>query len=293
MKSAWFIGMSLALLGGSSAAQATDRWFFASDVHEYGNSNLKPILQNYVKNSTYNVVTLVGDYQRDMTSNRTSYLAIKSLMDSNKPSGAVTVMSQGNHDVNCASPGCYTHASGGTEMSLGNSDLYVINAKDFCASDTAYKLANYLLAHWTGEAVVVLGHYPIHSTRFLVEKYPTDYVKCDQSAKDIFSVLQIAATCDGRDVIYVWGHNHSQSKWDTGMDYILTPGETMPSGTYITDSLEGQKLQFVYLNAGYIKPRSGESTSHWSKVSIDSDKVRIYRDGSNSATEVARPFIRY
>lgn len=48
-------------------------------------------------------------------------------------------------------------------------------------------------------------------------------------------------------------------------------------------------MEFVYMNAGYIKPREGESSSHWSKVTIDPDEVRIYRDNASVAT-LSRPF---
>jgi hypothetical protein len=89
----------------------------------------------------------------------------------------------------------------------------------------------------------------------------------------------------------VWRHNHSQAKWDQDIlsQYVLTPGETMPRGTYIEDAVEGQTMEFVYMNAGYIKPREGESSSHWSKVTIDPDEVRIYRDNASVAT-LSRPF---
>ena len=41
MRARYFVGTFLAIAGLSSSAQATDRWFFASDVHEYGDSKLK------------------------------------------------------------------------------------------------------------------------------------------------------------------------------------------------------------------------------------------------------------
>lgn len=267
---ALFAGIISGFTALPNPVAADDVWFFASDVHEFGDSRLKPIFEEIMPGD-YDVVALVGDYQKYFGSNTDSYDNILNIVNSYKSGSAMAILTQGNHDVYCGAHNCYTHPTGGVVPPTQYSTSYVINEKDFCDLNTML-LGQFILHQMYDPVVVVLGHYPLHSPRI--------DGACKTKAIEIFNTLQMMGSGSHRDIIYVWGHNHSNSSYDVGIDNTMLPGDVVPSLETIYDEIEGQTMNFIYMNAGYIKGIDLAEAS-WTRLSLDRDWIIIDRHGDD------------
>jgi hypothetical protein len=250
--------------------------FFGSDIH--GNtSQLAAKLADTTCGSGYEFVGMVGDYGSGTNSTTSDYTTVVSTLNT-YASGASQVLTQGNHESSATTPGTlYSHASGPVTLTNNpNFDAFVINYQDYTTINST--LASYLASHTNGKAVVILSHVPLHSTR----------PGLDQTAvTNIFNTLQTYG--DTLDIVFLWGHNHSSTAYDNGVDYVAVPDETIADGTggsYLNSNASAA-LNFTYLNAGYINGRAGVTSSYGATgLTITACKIEIHRCGYDAETAV-------
>lgn len=283
------VGALLSIVGFSSPARA-DKAFFASDIHEFGTSKLKPILQREVQNGSYDLLGLVGDYQSGVTADVSSYNSILQIANDYRGTASV-VLSQGNHDARCSSQDCFTHATGQVFDVGQDITVYPINPKELCSPNrdvwypALHALDEYLLSHY-GRVVFVLSHYPFHTTR--LSNMDGLGTNCVEQAQNLFSILQVESGIVGRDIVYVWGHNHSSSSYDDGVDYTVTRGEAYPDASNILESVRNVPIYFTSINAGYMKGSTSISPI-FSKVETTATEITVkryrYSASQNTITE--------
>ena len=97
-------------------------------------------------------------------------------------------------------------------------------------------LAEYLASHNDGKPVFVLSHFPIHYLNATRTVY-------DAGAKELLDVLN-----QYPQVIFTWGHNHSEA--DPSYGTVRFPGETITYGPNLEDTVG---LNFTYLSNGSLR----------------------------------------
>lgn len=142
--------------------------------------------------------------------------------------------------------------------------------------------------------VLVVSHVPLHAHRH-------DNV----GAQTWFNALSEASL--RRDIIFLWGHNHTleergsvPSPGGNSADnplldrdyYLLVPGETLTVQTAVDSVGVDMRLNFTYMNAGYLKLGYGsvitftDSGRHGRRY----DRMRIQRFSINEADTLAGVF---
>lgn len=184
-------------------------------------------------------------------------------------------ITQGNHE---ASPGIYYSKSGVHDRTYFG--LYVINEDEFPNPDatfskskakavvqsTAGRLKTYLnnkiKAKYT-KPILIACHVPLHFTTRTIKN------ECSLYGDMIFNVLDQGAKA-GLNIIFLYGHNHRDGYEDHlgGAAVFFKPGDTLNLADYnkfaVTTSKETayktRKLNFYYMNAGYISRYLSAST---------------------------------
>jgi hypothetical protein len=275
--------LSMAMFVPQAHAQ-DENLFFASDFHNEP-EKLKALITASCINSYFcETVGIVGDFGAGMPTQESDWFAVQLAINEVVPYSQ-KIFSQGNHDENTT---YYSHDSGlvsfapdgGGEEHNKYYDVFVIDVKDFnngTALSTLKGISN--LCSQNSKVLFVMSHYPLHSLRNGIDQ---------SAAKNIFNFLQ---TCSdgGRDVVFLWGHNHRKNSsgvsYDDGVDYIVTAGGKIGGSSSII-GVADQNLKFTYLNAGYILPKESNSTSSATNVTVDLNKiiVRRYQDPKETVT---------
>jgi len=245
---------------------ADDTLVFASDYHDIS-ANLSTVI-TACKNIPCELIGIVGDYQSTSDDDD-----VRALRDNSEFSSLKLVLTQGNHDTSAtigydSLSRLILDEDGEVDpvSRLNNDnqyyDIYVVNVSNFTNADT--ELDRYLQAHTNGKTVLILGHYPLHSTRIS---------GTDDDA--IFNVLQKWGPY--RDIVYLWGHNHSMPFWDNGVDYTVVPTGVIGGNAAVVNANATVPLNFTYLNAGYLNPQAGVAGPSWTVLTLSDTNITIKR----------------
>lgn len=158
-----------------------------------------------------------------------------------------------------------------------------------------YKTADVASAYFTkwvnsisdNKPIVIMSHVPMHDRR-----------DDNHGAKLWFDAINKAAKT--RTIIFLWGHNHTSEKWQDTQNYFLVPGDKMDVAKAWGEPYWDQKLNFYYMNAGYVKHVSTLDYGYSSVLTLfDSDnnntfdKMRIIKFDETGAfgwgTDDAKP----
>ena len=247
--------------------------FFASDAH-YHDSPSTPLanLQEVVGWAHNDLgiscerAALVGD-----STPSASYLSTLRTQLASVSTNGDAIFTQGNHD-------CSQVAGNGPVAVSGNENyqLFTISWDQFPTYEDPMNnpLRTYLEARdfsvARNKVQFVLTHYPLHSSQF------PDW---NPAAQGILAVLQEF----GRhiDLVVLWGHDHRHTDQDTGIPMIVKPGEVI--------NIHGQdrRLDFAYLNAGYITPPTTPSNLQPTAtvIGVDRHSIEIWRRNYDESTE--------
>ncbi|MGX8697206.1 MAG: cell wall-binding repeat-containing protein, partial [Prevotella sp.] len=236
---------------------------FTSDVHNRTDNKSRDRLDGWVDTLS----TQVGHFEYmgfcgdmgDATNNAVGHdefwadaQRVFALMDTKGSEVDAVVYTTGNHEF---SPGNFNSTA--TE----NRDRYTVDAEGANGSNyrvycmgcrnndqtgTGYtvkqngqdgqveKLAAYLEACGTDKPIFVMTHFPLH--------YLSTANRSTKNADKVIQVLNEAAE-EGKTIVLLWGHNHSQS--DSQYDQFVTKGESI---TYARGY--SATIQFTYCAAG-------------------------------------------
>ena len=231
-----------------------------------------------------------GDYDYNYGyKTQTNVEAVKEVMADTVTDNMVFV--QGNHDVLSAKD---ITPTGPADHSEGKYGVYVLNEEDYTGyggdpehiKQTAQGLADYLnvkLQERWDKPIFVVSHVQLHysmRTRLSGEG-------AGKYANYIFDVLNEAGK-KGLNIFFLFGHNHSKG-WD---DYLGGGSVYLPKGHSIlvpqasTTVFKQEKLNFTYLNAGYVGyykdvNTGADGTLTLTSYKISDDSVQIARYGKN------------
>jgi hypothetical protein len=262
----------LCMTAATGEANAAEKLFFASDVHEqydylqYGILSAPEVCGTA---GACKVVGIVGDYSTLFPTTDYAVTATIGAIMAVTPI-STKILARGNHEQNIASSPLLP--STGIAKSGAYYQIYVLNPADFGNAPTLMQNA---VDCASNKVLVVMSHLPLHTTR----TDPSTLTATNQ--QNLFNWLTTCAAT--RDIVYLWGHNHSQVQYDVGVDWVVLPGETVGTGAVILDYIEGVPLAFTYLNAGYVKPR-GISSSSATTLTISNTSIVINRYGELAET---------
>lgn len=218
------------------------------------------------------------------------------------PQLASIIKIQGNHDLTN-----YPYDSGPVEFD--NYVVYAINTMYNSAQEGSFpwyqqasasnkaavqRLADRLEAYLAGmrqnndhRPVIIMCHVPLHFSGRSSSLYGSGD---NMNAGLVFDVINEAAK--DQDIVFLFGHNHSNG-WDNylgGSAVFRQPGETIlipdadrRSGN-TTNYYRAEKLNFTYMNAGYVgyyKDATSDGTLTASICQIFEDKMVFRRYDSN------------
>jgi len=111
------------------------------------------------------------------------------------------------------------------------------NFQEFTATDKA-ALGAYLAALPTDIPVIIMTHFPLH-------RYPASgsSTRFTENASDMIDLLN-----NYPNVIFLWGHNHSNK--DPMYQSIKGPGYTMSTTSGTSSTVVNKKINFLYVPAG-------------------------------------------
>ena len=274
-------------LGPTTAHAGDESIFFASDIHDAYDTVFSDLFLYRNPDSVYyccESYALVGDYNSVEGGDYLSVESDDAFLINQMPQFANRILAGGNHDVKPGERALITpsglvtsmiNVDGSSTPLVGgtNYDLFVIDYLDFTNDEMVSALLDYF-AQDTHKVLVVLSHYPLHSTRDNDEEWIF-------ASRRFFLLLQAYGI--GRDIIFVWGHNHRLAEFDAYVDYVAMPGETIRAADppspeiddMLIDSVADTNLSFTYLNAGYIKP--GVLSSNYTIVTIGDTDIEVKR----------------
>jgi hypothetical protein len=211
-------------------------------------TNSKELFEAVKRFITPNLFVVAGDYRVNMDDNyyeseKGIFELVLLFNDYFKDIPIITI--QGNHDP--------YNTLGLPSINYFETDkyiVYVINEDDYpynedesskeIVSNTSNKLDSYLKQLTGSKPVFIVTHVPLHySTRNNGEDNKYAYI--------LFNTIN---KYNNLDIVFLFGHNHS-STFD---DYIGGSINYIPKGSTIKvgGTTEEVKLNFTYLNAGYI-----------------------------------------
>lgn len=228
----------LSVIAFASHAEAEVKLAFASDVHsDTGRQNLSSQLDSLCSEDSCSVIGIAGDYGTNICGSEypNAYTNTLAAAQQNRPSANV-ILSQGNHDY-CTSGSYYN----GSRLSATgpNWEVYVINVADVVGDQANFdSMASDLMTQCMGgegsdsvsrmqKVFFVMSHVPSHTSRQLVGadgKTPLisgDEKGAIQKAR-LLSIYQNIYWCSQqRNIVYLWGHNHSTVAYDANVNYLV------------------------------------------------------------------------
>ena len=242
---------------------------FTSDMHDE-TGNLRNWL-NGVQNAVdpnLEYMAFGGDftYNRSISSFNTAVSIVNELVGTNKG-----VYTTGNHEYDNSSVAQQmANTQGfkriGLAVDAPNYDIYTLGAHTgdgtgaFQDSDIT-ALGNYLKTAPTDEPIFIVTHYPLHYFSW----------RTIGNADDMIDLLNLYPN-----VIFVWGHNHSQGDGMYGQ--ILTAGDSI---TYANG--QSKKINFTYLSAGAMRGDRDPYRGMVANVNASGDTVTLTYYGNNGA----------
>lgn len=245
------------------------------------------------------MAVICGDYTNDATlhdyqlSGEDSIEEIRGVLaeEANLGESDDILFEQGNHDAltdSIASSGLHEY---------DNYLVYVLNTEyDFpwkqgkvsgChekvdkAAEDMKECFDKLTASEEARPVIIAGHVPLHYTARTSSKHTTGD---NLYSSVIFDVVNRAA--ESLDIIYLYGHDHSKG-WDCymgGACVYKAPGDGLLLPVFHdddvnSDQFEEKKLNFTYLNAGYVG-----YYINCAPVEYSSDPDSVYRAADETLT---------
>ncbi len=228
---------------------------FTSDTHNKSGNQAANRLGSWldIVADKYGGITLMafgGDMANASASQSDYWTLTKADMDQLDSRGVEGVYTTGNHEH---SPGQYSASS--TDASQQKFKITTEGAEGdnyriFClgseSSSSNYSnqissLTSYLNRVGNDKPIFIITHFPLHyygsSSSWWGGRTTT-------GAADVIDVLNNAVANNGQKIVFLWGHNHTES--DTYYDYIYKPGDSFPT----TNGGANKTIQFYYGAAG-------------------------------------------
>lgn len=245
----------------AESSRTSDTIFFATDRHEESSK-----LNSLLKALAYEpgLVVLGGDHVNNTNSG--SLASITNEIQSVYP-GVQTFYTYAAHDKNVSadSSNPYAYARTGEYYTGEDYYVYAIDQDHMQSSSSASSAASNFIS-WASstdsdKVIFVVCHMPIHQRR-------------GDNAGGATWMNALNQVGQSRDVVYLWGHNHTgENSSDTSVYYVARGGSLTPQGG------STGTINFTYMNAGYIK--NGYATM----ALINDDNVTFVRyNTSGSAT---------
>ena len=199
------------------------------------------------------------------------------------------VFAQGNHDKDATEANGLT-GWGNMDPAYGDYGLYIVEdstvAQEWGSYDAASVAALQLyldnkLEIGYNKPIFIMNHFPLHWS------YRTQKDGVGTNAYRFFNVINDAAA-QGLNIIYLFGHNHSNGYDDSlgGPCIFLKKGDTIEIAQGDKKTAKAETLNFTYMNSGYTgyytSPVEGaESTLTMSVFRIRGNEVIISRYSAN------------
>lgn len=234
-----------------NAEETPSYLMFATDRHG-STSCIKTMLGNVSVGSQVEYFGLGGDMVDNQDNYNTSTILTE--VQSVATNASVDII-QGSHDtgatddakIMCTEPGLIE--TGDDYYVYGIPQTYMENAS--YASDAADDFVTWANGSDVDKSkvIILLSHMPLHQRR-------NDNDGASYWASAMNSVAVGNDTTIDRDIIFFWGHNHTQeSSADTAV-YHVAPGGTIS----VQGGSSSQTIYFTYANAGYLNKGNKEAT---------------------------------
>jgi hypothetical protein len=245
-----------------AAADSYSVLAFTSDTHNKSDNTAANRLGSWVAKmkdmyGKVDYMSFGGDMANASASESDFWTLTQKDMDKLAEQGVNGVFTTGNHEY---SPGSYTNGKNSTTQKYIE-DQEAVNADNYriyCLGSSAYSrqsssgsgwgwggggwntydstqidaLSDYLNSVGNDKPIFIITHYPLH----------TNGSRTITGASDIIDTLNAAAD-SGKKIIYLWGHNHTDS--DKAYDQIYAPKDSL---TY--SSGNSKAIKFYYGAAG-------------------------------------------
>ncbi len=201
------------------------------------------------------------------------------------------VFAQGNHDKDATEANGLT-GWGNMDPAYGDYGLYIVEdptvAQEWGSYDAASVAALQLyldnkIEIGYNKPIFIMNHFPLHWS------YRTQKDGVGTNAYRFFNVINEAAG-NGLNIIYLFGHNHSNGYDDSlgGPCIFLKKGDTIEIAQGDKKTAKAETLNFTYMNSGYTgyytSPVEGaESTLSMSVFRIRGNEVIISRYSKDGA----------
>lgn len=227
-----------------------------------------------------------GDYNRNTYSTENGLDELKAEIQTRYGTELHQVYVQGNHDPD-------SMVTDGTLSPSGANDaeaygVFVINEMDYMwrndnkstIENTAKNLKNYLdekiIEQYT-KPIFIISHLPLHYCLRTLNDGDGMY------ANLLFDPIN-AAAADGLNIIFLYGHNHSNG-WDDylgGSAVYLEKGDSILIAQSSQTEWQEETLNFTYMNPGYVSYYSTNNTAFvddltMSVFEITEDSVTVTR----------------
>ena len=199
------------------------------------------------------------------------------------------VFAQGNHDKDATEAHGLT-GWGNLDPAYGNYGLYVVEdptlAQEWGSYDAASVAALQLyldkkIEIGFSKPIFIMNHFPLHWS------YRTQKDGVGTNAYRFFNVINNAAA-QGLNIIYLFGHNHSNGYDDSlgGPCIFLKKGDTIEIAQGDKKTAKQETLNFTYMNSGYTgyytsPMENAETTLSMSVFRIRGNEVIISRYSAN------------
>ena len=224
---------------------------FGSDYQgEAPYQNMKDLLKTVSKNIKPNLFVMCGDYRNTLDDNykesEKGILELSEMINFTFDVPVITI--QGNHDLSntLGLPKKDYFETDNYIIYMINRDKYPNNQNEDEISkkiveQTSNKLEKFLKDKKTNKPIFIVTHVPLHYTN-------RNNGEDNKYASILFDVINKYSK--NLDIVFLFGHNHS----GTYDDYIGGSVNYIPKGDdiYIGGSNKKEKLNFTYMNAGYI-----------------------------------------
>ena len=232
---------------GSDYGETVATLAFSSDVHNMTNNISAERLRAWIDNvegeyGDFDVMSFCGDFADSAVSESLYWQLTQADMDVADERVDRVLCTTGNHEYQ---PGNYDPSSGDPVQQRmiinaeGAADehyhIYVLGSESRSSAYSDRQIAmlgSYLDSVGNDSPIFIITHYPLHTYRS----------RSTTNANRVITVLNNAALANDQKIVFLWGHNHTES--DPSYDYIYKPGETIQCGGRPYD------LEFYYAAAG-------------------------------------------
>lgn len=149
-----------------------------------------------------------------------------------------------------------------------------------------------------GELIIISAHAGLHTLGVQPESVSRSGLRIGEwsgqapynidGAYDMVSVINKYASEYGMDIMYLYGHNHSNGE----TEFLLTRGDTIYSTRNYAEREYGeQPLEFTYGQSGFLSTTIGAADAHYSFIYLDGDHIvydlkRLSRPKPDRHTEI-------